>query len=82
MILVIFWVYICNDFGSFSLSAINKLHNQIASWDTKFESGTKAILLQPFSPVVIAANETERIRYVSLIFVFVSLYFVKFIANI
>ncbi|XP_057473972.1 regulatory-associated protein of TOR 1-like isoform X2 [Actinidia eriantha] len=43
-------------------SSINKLHNQIASWDTKFESGTKTILLQPFSPVVIAADETERIR--------------------
>ncbi|XP_052174043.1 regulatory-associated protein of TOR 1-like [Diospyros lotus] len=43
-------------------SSINKLHNQIASWDTKFETGTKSILLQPFSPVVIAADETERIR--------------------
>ncbi|GFY95751.1 regulatory-associated protein of TOR 1 [Actinidia rufa] len=43
-------------------SSINKLHNQIASWDTKFESGTKTILLQPFFPVIIAADETERIR--------------------
>ncbi|GFY83843.1 regulatory-associated protein of TOR 1 [Actinidia rufa] len=42
--------------------AINKLHDQIASWDTKFETGTKSILLQPFGPVVIAADENERIR--------------------
>ncbi|XP_010264478.1 PREDICTED: regulatory-associated protein of TOR 1-like isoform X2 [Nelumbo nucifera] len=43
-------------------SSVSKLHNQIASWDTKFEMGTKTILLQPFSPVVIAADESERIR--------------------
>uniref|UniRef100_A0A5B6ZMP6 Putative regulatory-associated protein of TOR 1 n=1 Tax=Davidia involucrata TaxID=16924 RepID=A0A5B6ZMP6_DAVIN len=43
-------------------SSVNKLHNQIASWDTKFETGTKTALLQPFSPVVIAADESERIR--------------------
>ncbi|GFS38539.1 regulatory-associated protein of TOR 1 [Actinidia rufa] len=48
--------------ASVASEPINKLHNQIASWDTKFESGTKTILLQPFSPVVIAADETERIR--------------------
>ncbi|KAL7226728.1 hypothetical protein ACSBR1_021741 [Camellia fascicularis] len=41
---------------------INKWHNPIASWDTKFETGAKTILVQPFSPVVIAADETERIR--------------------
>ncbi|KAI3968326.1 hypothetical protein MKW92_052315 [Papaver armeniacum] len=43
-------------------SSINKLNNQIASWDTRFETGTKTALLHPFSPVVIAADETERIR--------------------
>ncbi|PSS32732.1 Regulatory-associated protein of TOR like [Actinidia chinensis var. chinensis] len=43
-------------------STINKFHDQIASWDTKFEMGTKSILLQPFGPVVIAADENERIR--------------------
>ncbi|KAL7169522.1 hypothetical protein ACSBR2_034536 [Camellia fascicularis] len=43
-------------------SSINKWHNPIASWDTKFETGAKTILVQPFSPVVIAADETERIR--------------------
>ncbi|KAL0316447.1 UNVERIFIED_CONTAM: Regulatory-associated protein of TOR 1 [Sesamum radiatum] len=43
-------------------SAVSKLHNQIASWDTKFETGTKTALLQPFSPVVIASDENERIR--------------------
>ncbi|KAL0318162.1 UNVERIFIED_CONTAM: Regulatory-associated protein of TOR 1 [Sesamum calycinum] len=44
------------------LLAVSKLHNQIASWDTKFETGTKTALLQPFSPVVIASDENERIR--------------------
>ncbi|XP_051130261.1 regulatory-associated protein of TOR 1 isoform X2 [Andrographis paniculata] len=43
-------------------SSVTKLHNQIASWDTKFETGTKTALLQPFSPVVIASDENERIR--------------------
>nr|XP_016474837.1 PREDICTED: regulatory-associated protein of TOR 1-like isoform X3 [Nicotiana tabacum] len=43
-------------------SSVSKLHNQIASWDTKFETGTKTALLQPFSPIVIAADESERIR--------------------
>ncbi|XP_042050118.1 regulatory-associated protein of TOR 1-like isoform X1 [Salvia splendens] len=43
-------------------SSVSKLHNQIASWDTKFETGTKTALLQPFSPVVIASDENERIR--------------------
>lgn len=45
-------------------SAVSKLNNNpIASWDTKFEMGTKTILLQPFSPIVVAADENERIRY-------------------
>ncbi|KAL5709830.1 Regulatory-associated protein of TOR 1 [Ranunculus cassubicifolius] len=43
-------------------SSVTKLNNQIASWDTKFESGTKTSLLHPFSPIVIAADESERIR--------------------
>ncbi|XXG39915.1 hypothetical protein AAC387_Pa01g0756 [Persea americana] len=43
-------------------SSVSKLNNQIASWDTKFEMGTKAALLQPFSPVVIASDDCERIR--------------------
>ncbi|XP_012089724.1 regulatory-associated protein of TOR 1 [Jatropha curcas] len=43
-------------------SSISRLNNQIAGWDTKFETGTKAALLQPFSPIVIAADENERIR--------------------
>ncbi|XP_042490343.1 regulatory-associated protein of TOR 1-like isoform X2 [Macadamia integrifolia] len=41
---------------------VSKLSNQIASWDTKFETGTRTALLQPFSPVVVAADENERIR--------------------
>jgi regulator-associated protein of mTOR len=36
--------------------------SQIASWDTRFDSGTKAALLLPFSPIVIAADENEQIR--------------------
>jgi len=43
-------------------TSINKLHDQIAAWDTKIDSGTKTILVHPFNPVVIAADETERIR--------------------
>ncbi|KAM1038344.1 hypothetical protein ACFX13_033774 [Malus domestica] len=43
-------------------SSVSKLNNQIASWDTKFETGTKTILLNPFSPIVVAADEKERIR--------------------
>ncbi|EXB42394.1 Regulatory-associated protein of TOR 1 [Morus notabilis] len=42
-------------------SSVSKPNNQIARWDTKFETGTKTILLQPFSPIVIAADENERI---------------------
>ncbi|KAA8517495.1 hypothetical protein F0562_017875 [Nyssa sinensis] len=43
-------------------SSVMKLHNQIARLNTKFEMGTKTALLQPFSPVVITADESERIR--------------------
>ncbi|KAK8556495.1 hypothetical protein V6N13_064525 [Hibiscus sabdariffa] len=45
-------------------SSVSKLNNnsQIASWDTRFETGTRTALLQPFSPIVIAADENERIR--------------------
>ncbi|CAA7389303.1 unnamed protein product [Spirodela intermedia] len=43
-------------------SSGSKLSNQIASWDTRFETGTKAALLLPFSPIVVAADENERIR--------------------
>ncbi|XP_010931321.1 regulatory-associated protein of TOR 1 [Elaeis guineensis] len=43
-------------------SSVSKLNNQIASWDTKFEMGTKATLLLPFYPIVVAADENERIR--------------------
>ncbi|KAG9137895.1 hypothetical protein Leryth_021188 [Lithospermum erythrorhizon] len=43
-------------------SSTSKLHNQIASWDTKFETGAKTALLQSFAPIVIASDENERIR--------------------
>ncbi|KAG8093493.1 hypothetical protein GUJ93_ZPchr0012g21870 [Zizania palustris] len=39
-----------------------KMTSQIASWDTRFELGTKASLLLPFSPIVAAADENELIR--------------------
>nr|XP_009800408.1 PREDICTED: regulatory-associated protein of TOR 1 isoform X4 [Nicotiana sylvestris] len=42
--------------------SVSRLHNQIASWDTKFESGTKTALLQPFSSIVVASDERELIR--------------------
>ncbi|CAA3001292.1 regulatory-associated of TOR 1 [Olea europaea subsp. europaea] len=42
--------------------SVSKLNDPIASWDTKFETGTKSALLQPFSPVVIGSDENERIR--------------------
>ncbi|CAI9097189.1 OLC1v1033561C1 [Oldenlandia corymbosa var. corymbosa] len=42
-------------------SSLQKPENQIASWGTKFETGTKTALLHPFSPLVIAADENERI---------------------
>ncbi|XP_025648920.1 regulatory-associated protein of TOR 1 isoform X1 [Arachis hypogaea] len=40
-------------------SAVSRLTNPIAKWDTR---GTQTVLMQPFSPVVIAADENERIR--------------------
>ncbi|KAF8397161.1 hypothetical protein HHK36_016068 [Tetracentron sinense] len=43
-------------------SSVSKLNNQFPSWDTKFEAGTKTALLQPFSPIVVAADENEQIR--------------------
>ncbi|KAK8997946.1 hypothetical protein V6N11_012481 [Hibiscus sabdariffa] len=56
--------YGTNRFLIFPLLAVSKLNNnnQIASWDTRFETGTSTSLLQPFSPIVIAANENEWIR--------------------
>ncbi|WZY96063.1 hypothetical protein YC2023_068392 [Brassica napus] len=45
-------------------SSISKLNNNpIANWDTRFETGTKTALLHPFTPIVVAADENERIRY-------------------
>ncbi|KXG27592.1 regulatory-associated protein of TOR 2 isoform X2 [Sorghum bicolor] len=43
-------------------SSACKMTSQIASWDTRFELGTKAALLLPFSPIVVAADESEQIR--------------------
>jgi len=43
---------------------VSRLTNPIAKWDIK---GTQTALLQPFSPIVIAADENERIRYMKLI---------------
>lgn len=54
-------------FLSFYWLAISRLNNQIAGWDTKFETGTKAALLHPFYPIVVAADENERIKYANFI---------------
>uniref|UniRef100_A0A2P2MA86 Regulatory-associated protein of TOR 1 isoform X1 n=1 Tax=Rhizophora mucronata TaxID=61149 RepID=A0A2P2MA86_RHIMU len=43
-----------------SVSKINS--NPIAKWDKTFETGTRTALLQPFSPIVVAADENKRIR--------------------
>ncbi|CAH8391318.1 unnamed protein product [Eruca vesicaria subsp. sativa] len=44
-------------------SSISKLNNNpIANWNTRFETGTKTALLHPFSPILVAADENERIR--------------------
>jgi regulator-associated protein of mTOR len=51
---------------SFSWSAGSNLKKRTAYLDTKFETGTKTALLQPFSPIVVAADENERIRQASL----------------
>ena len=53
-----------------SRSAVSKLNNPIASWDTRFETSSKIILLQPFSLIVIiiVASESERIKYAAFIY--------------
>ncbi|XP_031267533.1 regulatory-associated protein of TOR 1-like [Pistacia vera] len=43
-------------------SSVSRLSNPIACWDTRFENGAKTVLLQPFSPIVVAADENETIR--------------------
>jgi hypothetical protein len=48
----------------FILSAVSRLTNPIAKWDIK---GTQAVLLQPFSPIVVAADENECIRYAKFV---------------
>lgn len=54
----------------FIMSAVSRLTNPIAKWDIK---GTQTALLQPFSPIVIAADENERIRYEQFVYIIVSL---------
>ncbi|ONK63035.1 uncharacterized protein A4U43_C07F10720 [Asparagus officinalis] len=48
--------------AKFQHYSVSKLNNQIASWDIKFEMSTKTTLLLPFSLIVVAADENERIR--------------------
>uniref|UniRef100_A0A7N0T3I6 Raptor N-terminal CASPase-like domain-containing protein n=1 Tax=Kalanchoe fedtschenkoi TaxID=63787 RepID=A0A7N0T3I6_KALFE len=43
-------------------SSVSQLSEPIARWDTKFQTGAKTAVLQPFSPVVVAADESEQIR--------------------
>ena len=42
---------------------MSKVSDQIASWDTGSEVGTKAVLLHPFKPLICIADEKETIRY-------------------
>jgi hypothetical protein len=42
---------------------VSKVSDQIASWDTGSETGTKAVLLHPFKPLICIADEKETIRY-------------------
>jgi regulator-associated protein of mTOR len=37
--------------------------DQIGSWDTGSEVGTKSVLLHPFKPLVCVADDNETIRY-------------------
>jgi regulatory associated protein of mTOR len=63
ILLVGFLDYLSVIFWLFTLGiAACKMTNQIASWDTRFELGTKTALLLPFSPIVVAADENEQIR--------------------
>ncbi|KAL9673526.1 hypothetical protein QQ045_029785 [Rhodiola kirilowii] len=43
-------------------SSVSQLSEPIARWDTKFETGAKTAVLQPFSPIVVASDESEQIR--------------------
>lgn len=46
-----------------NIAAVSKVSDQIASWDTNSELGTKAVLLHPFKPLVCTADDKEIIRY-------------------
>ncbi|XP_024365360.1 regulatory-associated protein of TOR 1 isoform X3 [Physcomitrium patens] len=43
-------------------SSVSKVSDQIASWDTGSEMGTKTVLLHPFKPLVCTADDKETIR--------------------
>ncbi|XP_057866862.1 regulatory-associated protein of TOR 1 isoform X1 [Cryptomeria japonica] len=43
-------------------SNVTKVSDQNASWDTGCELGTKAVLLHPFIPIVVVADEKETVR--------------------
>ncbi|KAF3776242.1 Regulatory-associated protein of TOR 1 [Nymphaea thermarum] len=43
-------------------SSVSNLGNQITTWEIRSDTGTKAMLMHPFSPIVIAADENECIR--------------------
>lgn len=66
------------NFQILTILGASKLNNQIASWDTKFETGTKATLLLPFSPIVVAADENELIRCIWLVTSFLSVVLSQF----
>ncbi|XP_024397087.1 regulatory-associated protein of TOR 1 isoform X2 [Physcomitrium patens] len=43
-------------------SSVSKVVDQIGSWDTQSEVGTKAVLLHPFKPLVCSVDDNEIIR--------------------
>ncbi|CAM6060131.1 unnamed protein product [Sphagnum tenellum] len=43
-------------------SSLSKVSEQVANWDTMSETGTKALLLHPFKPIVCIADDKETIR--------------------
>ncbi|KAH9551661.1 hypothetical protein CY35_09G025100 [Sphagnum magellanicum] len=43
-------------------SSLSKVSEQVANWDTVSDTGTKALLLHPFKPIVCIADDKETIR--------------------
>lgn len=52
----------CNGIARCQHSSVSKVTDQIGSWDTGSEVGTKAVLMHPFKPLVCIADDNETIR--------------------